>query len=361
MRHGRLEIDRLLVRRWFSCGITAIGAVILLFLSSCSPDATNKAMKSNGTVVYPPAPAIARIRYLYAFATPEDLDIKENLFVRLLGKSNLRKLKQPIAVATGSDGTIYVADMSGRLYLFHQKPNHYRMQDATVKARLVSPVSMAVGANDSVYVVDSSIRKVIVYSHNLDPIREFDPECSRPVGIAWDAKNQLLFVSDAGGNKIGKYRLSGECVGRFGTAGDSTLGLNTPTSLAMSGDTLLVTDALNFRVKKLRSDGSMLQSIGKAGNAVGSFARPKGIAVDSKNHLYVVDALFGTVQLFDDAGRLLLNFGETGNPEPGKFNLPGGIWIDRQDRIYLADTYHGMIQVFQYLDRNEPGDPKINK
>ena len=36
----------------------------------------------------------------------------------------------------------------------------------------------------------------------------------------------------------------------------------------------------------------------------GYFAQPKGIAVDSEDHLYVVDANFEAVQIFDAGGTL---------------------------------------------------------
>lgn len=45
---------------------------------------------------------------------------------------------------------------------------------------------------------------------------------------------------------------------------------------------------------------------------MGDFARPKGVAVDSEGHIYVVDAAFGNVQIFNSEGLLLLFFGQMG-------------------------------------------------
>jgi len=80
----------------------------------------------------------------------------------------------------------------------------------------------------------------------------------------------------------------------------------------------------------------------------GSFARPKGIALDSDNNLYVVDANHDNFQIFDQEGRLLLFVGGNGSA-PGEFYLPSGIYIDGRDRVYVADTFNRRIQVFQFL------------
>ena len=81
--------------------------------------------------------------------------------------------------------------------------------------------------------------------------------------------------------------------------------------------------------------------------------RPKGVSVDSEDHIYVVDALLGVVQIFDRQGQLLYYFGERGS-RLGEFQLPSGLFIDKSDRIYVADSYNGRVQVFQYHGIKEP-------
>ena len=69
------------------------------------------------------------------------------------------------------------------------------------------------------------------------------------------------------------------------------------------------------------------------------------VVVDSKDRLYVVDAHFEAVQIYDSSGQLLLAFGEEGYG-PGQFWLPAGIHVDARDRIWIADAYNRRIQVF---------------
>ncbi|MEO5656528.1 MAG: hypothetical protein ABIO65_01425, partial [Nitrospiria bacterium] len=58
--------------------------------------------------------------------------------------------------------------------------------------------------------------------------------------------------------------------------------------------------------------------------------------------------LYDTVQIFNQAGELLMNFGSAGTTE-GAFWLPTGVAVDRRDRIYVADTYNARVQVFRLI------------
>jgi DNA-binding beta-propeller fold protein YncE len=87
------------------------------------------------------------------------------------------------------------------------------------------------------------------------------------------------------------------------------------------------------------------------GNTPGTFSRPKGVASDSDGNIYVIDALFDNIQVFDRQGRLLMDFGEHGNGI-GAFWLPTAIYIDPNDSIYVSDSGNRRIQVFQYLKEN---------
>jgi DNA-binding beta-propeller fold protein YncE len=69
--------------------------------------------------------------------------------------------------------------------------------------------------------------------------------------------------------------------------------------------------------------------------------------VDSENHVYVVDALSGMVQVFDREGRLLYYFGKRGKAL-GEFQLPSGLFIDHHDRVFVVDSFNRRIQVFDY-------------
>jgi sugar lactone lactonase YvrE len=92
--------------------------------------------------------------------------------------------------------------------------------------------------------------------------------------------------------------------------------------------------------------GTFLSVIGRLGDGRGELWRPKGMAVDSEGHIYLADALFNIVQVFDREGQLLYYFGKDAGV--GDFQLPSGVAIDRNDRIFVVDSSRRRIQVFHY-------------
>jgi DNA-binding beta-propeller fold protein YncE len=72
-----------------------------------------------------------------------------------------------------------------------------------------------------------------------------------------------------------------------------------------------------------------------------------------EDHVYVIDAHFEAVQIFDSEGTLMLDFGSEGRG-PGEFWLPAGIFIDTHNRIWIADSYNRRVQVFDYLPEAKP-------
>jgi sugar lactone lactonase YvrE len=104
---------------------------------------------------------------------------------------------------------------------------------------------------------------------------------------------------------------------------------------------------MNFRVQFLTRNGEYKGKIGAVGDSMGEMFRPKGVGKDSEGHFYVVDGLWGVVQVFDREGQLLYYFGKNGTGL-GEFQLPSGLFIDQNDRIYVVDSYNRRVQVFRY-------------
>lgn len=63
---------------------------------------------------------------------------------------------------------------------------------------------------------------------------------------------------------------------------------------------------------------------GSAGNAVGQFNGPRGVCVNSKDEIIVLEYGNHRIQIFNNEGRFLSNFGSNGNAN-GQLNSPFGI------------------------------------
>jgi len=72
--------------------------------------------------------------------------------------------------------------------------------------------------------------------------------------------------------------------------------------------------------------------------------QPTGIAIDSKQNIYVVDSGNFEVKKFDATGQLLTSWGSFGSEE-GQFKNPSGILAD-SNFVHVADTGNSRIQTF---------------
>jgi DNA-binding beta-propeller fold protein YncE len=113
-------------------------------------------------------------------------------------------------------------------------------------------------------------------------------------------------------------------------------------------------------VQKFSPEGAYLAGVGVQGDTAGTFARPKHIAVDSDGILYVVDAAFQNVQMFDDQLRLLMAFGAVGN-FPGCMDLPAGVAVcDDSIGLFSGSIHPGFAAKRVVLVTNQFGDNKVS-
>jgi DNA-binding beta-propeller fold protein YncE len=126
---------------------------------------------------------------------------------------------------------------------------------------------------------------------------------------------------------------------------------NFPTNIAVDqrNGNIVVVDTQNFRVQIFDKDGKFLSKFGNVGNKPGTFARPKGVGIDSDGNIYVADSAFNNVQVFDENGSNILLFFGGGGYGPTQFRLITGIYIDEDDKIVIADGFSGRVQTFQYI------------
>lgn len=332
-------------------------ALLILSLTAAAPPAEPPPPQ------WPPAPQAARLTFAGEIAGPRVAGTgKIGSFLRALigldkaGEITADRLVKPTGLFV-SNGTVFVADPGMRSILrYDEATGKGEWWPRGVEKKLLSPVSVAGAPDGRLFVLDSQLSKVFILDDkgNVKGELEGDPEgMGRPAALAVSGKR--IYVSDAKKHRVSVYGIDGTFLQAFGRRGSKPGEFNFPTYMwfDQKTDRLWVTDSGNFRLQWFTSDGRFGGSIGENGNRPGYLARPRGLAVDSDGHVFVSDAAFEAVQVFDDKKNFLLFVGRAGTA-PGQFSMPGGVFIDGRDRVYVADTQNARVQVFQYIKEVKP-------
>ncbi|MEK6606745.1 MAG: 6-bladed beta-propeller, partial [Myxococcota bacterium] len=259
-------------------------------------------------------------------------------------------LERPFGLAARPGGPI-VADPDGRRVLALTWPGGAASEVACAGRRFAEPLAVATGPDGALYVADAGAG-VLVRVDSVGACRALGAGVLvRPTGVA--AMGGRLWVVDPPAHAVVALTPDGREVSRFGARGDRGPGLNFPTALcATAQGTLLVVDALNFRVAEFAPDGTFLGAFGEPGEGGGAFGRPKAIAVDEKGRIYVTDALNDVVVVFSRERRFEFAIGGDG-AGAGELTLPAGVAV-AGSRLYVADSYNRRIAVYDLLATEGP-------
>jgi sugar lactone lactonase YvrE len=270
------------------------------------------------------------------------------------GPAIMAALDMPRRLATGLDGSVYIAD----------------------------------GNNQRIRKVDSSggITSVAGGGDGLTPWTLY--EGAPAANIAFDeyeapvvrANGDLYFTGAINLWKVNSKGLTSRIAGnRFlEYSGDGGPALNAsfrlPIGLAFDGSgNLFVSDSGNFRIRKIGLDGIVTTVAGNGesgydgdgGPAISAqLGSPSGIAVDSKGNLYIGEYYAGRVRMVDPNGIITTiagnwsnpgNYGDGGPAAQAEMGSIISIALDQFGNLYLADDksarvrkvdMHGIITTF---------------
>lgn len=341
---------------------------VILFFGAC---ATKEVVEVEPTIIFPSYPEEPRIVYLATYRGGMQEEKASALDVFLGEAQDTKKtsnMVKPYGVGL-QDGKVYVADTgTSTLFVIDEKTTEAEFVGNKAEGRLASPIGVAFDRDKNVYVSDYRQKIINVYNTNGSLISVIGSrlEFMHPTGIAIDKKLHRLYVADSKAHVFKAYDIATKkhlySVGQRGK-GDGEF--NFPTNIAVDqrNGNIVVVDTQNFRVQIFDKDGKFIAKFGNVGNKPGTFARPKGVGIDSDGNIYVADTAFNNVQIFSEYGKdLLLYFGGAGFG-PSQFRLIAGIYIDEDDKIVISDGFSGRVQTFQYISQKwkEKNQQKYNE
>jgi sugar lactone lactonase YvrE len=297
------------------------------------------------------------------------------------------QLCRPHGLAIGSGDVLYVADtMNARVQVYQLVGDSMVFSQSitltgTTEDQWVPGV--AVDAN-YVYVIEGGWDNRVhvfsrsgVYSSTIDGhCWDEDPWFCSPKDVAVDSEGNVYVADPQDIFRVMKCNggPTWTCTSFAGTQGVPYLTddrhFNSPTGVAVVGDSLFVAEDSGHRLLKLDTSGEPQWTAGVAG-VVGSgnthFDEPSAVAADSNYRSYVADMFNHRVQIFNSDGSYYTTLGDGDcNPDDGigheEFCEPQGVAISPSDAIYVADTENHRVQIFNsdgsyYTTLGTPGEP----
>ena len=304
-------------------------------------DVVKPPTSSNDVMGEPPAVCDEVLDILAGKADPSPANIVVPIrAARVAVDSHLRVL-----ISEPTTRTVHILDFANR---------RYSRIDGARGNRMFSPYAIATDANDNVYVTDLVRGRIAVYDAAGKFIRyigSFKGEglFERPQSIAIDRATGRIFLADTARDFVLILDLNGKILAQLGKrgGGNGPAEFRQPTDIAIYEKNVFVLDKQNNRIQVLDLDGHFRRQFELGGSGA---SEVHGIAFDAQGRLLV--SALNWVEVFDQDGKLLFRFGQSGD-QPGEFQKTEGICTDERNRAYVIDSGNHRIQVFQLLD--QPG------
>ncbi len=329
--------------------------------------------QSSKPVFFPPPPEVPRLQFLKSFSGPDDLGaVTTSAFERfVLGKpETMDGITTPYGIAI-FEGKLYVCDVGKRMVEVLDLKNR-TFSYLTKDRRLMNPVNIYIDDDGTKYIADPTDGSILVFDKNDNLSRILGKESKiNPIDVV--VRGPRCYVTDFGSNQVVVLdKTTGEEITRIGKRSESTdkeepLQHLSPGEFSLISDLALdqhgniyVTDKAGARITEFDKSGTFNRTIGRLGLNIDEFAKPKGIAIDREDRIWVVDAATEVAKIYNQQAQLLLFFGLPGN-EPGMMNLPAKIILD-YDNVELFQQYavEGADIEFLVLVSNQYGLNKIN-
>lgn len=284
---------------------------------------------------------------------------------------------RPLGAAFGQNGDIYVADSGHDRICVFDKEGHFLREFggkgvakpgdggtySWAPGRLNYPTDVTVSEDGEVFVADLRNDQVVVFDTTGEFVRRFpDPTTivgkgasgSDGRGIAASAVavfGTTAWVADT--YQIASFDERGDLLSQWGKPGTGSGDLDHPSGLAVTGDSVVVSDSNHARVAAFSKAGKLLWSSEESSSSAGTngtLALPRGIAPYDDGFL-VADAIGQCLVELDRTGQVVGRYGERG-VEAGQLNFPTDVDVSGE-RIVIANKENNRVDVVKLEGRDQ--------
>ena len=275
--------------------------ILISGIFSCSKSLYKSVI--NESILFPSPPDTARIQFLTRYSNSSDIIGEPSKFKTFIaGPQDPLPIIKPYGIDI-NEGKLFIADAGvPGLQIIDLEENSFQYFTPSGRGKLRVPINCFIDDSNILYVTDVGRKQVVIFNQELEYIGEIGgDENFKPSDVF--VVGDSIYITDPNNNKVNVYnKASHKLVFKFPENVDpgNENWLYNPLNLWITEGKIYVTDFGDSRIKSFSLKGKYIGSVGSYGTGLGQFVRPKGIAVDHEKNLYVVDAGFQNIQVFND-------------------------------------------------------------
>lgn len=194
--------------------------------------------------------------------------------------------------------------------------------------------AVATDSNDRVYIARRDPPAILVYDREGNFLTAWGEDLFKNPHSVWFNGQDQMYVADVDDHTVRKLDTDGQVLQTLGTpdaVGAPGQPFNRPTWAVEApwGDIYVSDGYGQFRVHRFSADGAPLHSWGEEGTGPSQFALPHCLRVDSRGRVLILDRANRRMQIFDAEGKY--------EGEWQDLDGPNDLYIDGDDNVYIAE------------------------
>jgi len=183
-------------------------------------------------------------------------------------------------------------------------------------------------------------RQKMIYHCKFGEFGVMEGQFTEPSGVAVNAQNDII-VADTNNHRIQIFDKEGRFKFQFGECGKRDGQLLYPNRVAVvrtSGDIIVTERSPTHQIQIYNQYGQFVRKFG-----ANILQHPRGVTVDNKGRIVVVECKVMRVIIFDQTGTVLQKFGCSKHLE-----FPNGVVVNDKQEIFISDNRAHCVKVFSY-------------
>jgi DNA-binding beta-propeller fold protein YncE len=263
-------------------------------------------------------------------------------------------LHKPRVAAFDAEDHLYLCDLTDRIQVFDRDGNYLRGW-RTPALNVDGPSGLTVDRYGRVLVADTHFYRVLIYSTQGEILMQLGDgvqgttpgRFGYPTDVVIDRAGNFYVAEYGENDRIQVFSPEGKWLRQWGGHGFEPGQFLRPRALAIDDqDRIYVADSCNHRIQVFDTEGHLLKMWGERGEGAGQLSYPFDVAIGPDKCLYVCEYGNQRVQKFTLDGKPLGVWGEPGRGD-GQLNNPWALAVDRRGAVSVIDSNNHRVQRFR--------------